>query len=272
MERDGSVFALSDRGTLDMDINLIFEDSVSEAPAGFIHAMHVAAHDLDRLLIDPITVNIQVGYGDIDGTALPPRVSEGGTTLEAVVDYRELKRDMSAAAGSPGLQEAVDALPATNPFAPDKFAISSAEQKAWGLLDPRDGALDGYVGISKTPDYAFSRNDITPQKFDLIGLAEHELTHALGRDAGLDSRYHAALDLFRYAAPNVREVESGQPAYLSLDHGATDLNDFDLSSAADWAASARHDAFDEVGHSGFENRFTQADRFEMNAAGFNTRG
>ena len=54
-----------------MQINLIYDRSVAAAPAAFKTAMTAAAGFLDELIVNPITVNIQVGYGEDDDGAFP---------------------------------------------------------------------------------------------------------------------------------------------------------------------------------------------------------
>ena len=61
-----------------MQLNLIYDSSVDGAPSGFKVAMAAAAQFLDTLITNPITVNIQVGFGEDDGTLLTGNESTGG--------------------------------------------------------------------------------------------------------------------------------------------------------------------------------------------------
>jgi hypothetical protein len=54
-----------------VQINLIYDSSINAAPAAFKTAMTAAASFLDELIVNPITVNIQVGYGEDDNGAFP---------------------------------------------------------------------------------------------------------------------------------------------------------------------------------------------------------
>src|SRR4051812_69599 len=51
-------------------INLIFNASVNNAPAGFIQAVQNAASQVEALFSDSITLNITVGWGEIGGQAI----------------------------------------------------------------------------------------------------------------------------------------------------------------------------------------------------------
>ena len=63
-----------------MELNLIYDGSVAAAPAAFKTAITFAADFLRSLILNPITVNIQVGYGEYDNGALPigDNLSSGG--------------------------------------------------------------------------------------------------------------------------------------------------------------------------------------------------
>ena len=74
-----------------MQINLIYNSSVNAAPAAFKTAITAAASFLDELIVNPITVNIQVGYGEDDDGAFPiggDVLSLGGAFYQSFVDYR----------------------------------------------------------------------------------------------------------------------------------------------------------------------------------------
>src|SRR5436309_1962724 len=78
-----------------------------------------------------------------------------------------------------------------------------------------------------TTDYAsaYFSTDINPNL--LVGVALHELTHAMGRVP-----YGSApdvFDLFRFTSQNVRLFQGGATApaaYFSLDNGATKIADY----------------------------------------------
>jgi hypothetical protein len=53
-----------------MQINVIYDPSVANAPAGFTTAVTDAVNYLDKLFTNPISITIDVGYGEVDGFQL----------------------------------------------------------------------------------------------------------------------------------------------------------------------------------------------------------
>lgn len=256
-----------------MDINLVYDPSVASAPPAFKTALTAAADYLDSLIVDPITVNIQVGYGEVDGQLLGfNTLGAAGPTSGAQLAYRPLRADLAANANSTTANLAVASLPASDPTGGGRFYISAAQQKAWGLL-PADGSgIDGVAGFSSTAAFDYDpANRAVPGTYDFIGIAEHELTHALGRIAGLQFQpnLYSPLDLFRYAAPGSVALSASQPAYFSIDGGASPLAYFATAGdLGDWADSAVQDSFDSFSASGVVNALTPIDAIELNALGF----
>ena len=66
----GSVPSPVSSGSSSFVINVTYDSSVSNAPAGFTAAIQDAVTYLESVITAPITVNIDVGYGEIDGQAL----------------------------------------------------------------------------------------------------------------------------------------------------------------------------------------------------------
>jgi Hint domain len=255
-----------------MNIQLAYGSSADNAPAGFKIAMAAAVRTLDALITNNITVTFTVGYGTFQGQPLHGAVSEGGGQGIGV-NYGELTADLRAHASSAADASALAALPASDPTNGGTFLISGAEQKAWGLLPADAATTDGEVGFGDGNAYDFSTDGTTATgKIDFVGVAEHELTHALGRVAGLQFQptWYTPFDLFRYSAAGSLQLVNGQPAYFSVDGGATALAPFATTSdPGDWAASAGPDSFDSVSISGTHNPITAADIKALDVLGFN---
>jgi hypothetical protein len=258
-----------------VEIDLSYDSSANSAPAGFKTAMAYAAQVLDHLIVNNITVNINVGWGEDDGSPVSPGSGEGGPQ-GTDISYTQLVSELTTNATSPADHEAVANLPATNPTNGGVFLVSNALQKAWGMM-PADGTEnDGSVGFgvdSSAYPYDFSTNGtIISGDLDFVGIAEHELTHALGRLAGLQqyvTNEYAPQDLFRYATAGVLELRAGSPAYFSIDGGRTNLDNFDrFSDPGDWASTTGPDSFDAFSVTGVESPITAVDITEMDVLGF----
>lgn len=140
-----------------------------------------------------------------------------------------------------------------NDGTPDNFAMSvtQANAKALGLSTDSWGNAfndsDGSVNFSSDFNFDFDSSDgIDSGKMDFLGVAIHEIGHALGFVSGVDTYdfhdnsgqggadldHHAvfnSLDLFRYSEESyalgegVLDFRPGADSYFSLDGGATNL-------------------------------------------------
>ncbi len=257
-----------------MKINLVWDPSAAGAPTGFQTAVSAAADYLDNLIANPITVNIKVGYGEDNGQSIGNALASGGPFIYGQgLTYAQIRAELALTADSVADASAIAHLPATDPTNGGAFYVAAAQEKAWGLR-PADGAeIDGSVGFSGTTKWDYNPDDrAVAGEYDLVGAAEHELTHAMGRTYGLGELFgpsdYTVLDLFRYASPGIPELTGGQPAYFSIDGGTTDLNAFDMfSDFGDWASSVGPDSF---GYAtlGVEGPVTQTDITAMNVIGF----
>ncbi len=255
-----------------MEINLSFDHSVASAPVGFETAIQEAASYLDQLIANNITVTIDVGWGEDGGSPLShDDLGTGGPVISDFQSYSQLKSDLLANTTSPADQAALDSLPATDPTDGGTFDIASAEAKALGLSDTNSGD-DGSVGFSSGVSWAYDPSELTANSYDLVGVAEHELTHALGRfdGPGLPPGQYTPMDLFRYSSAGVLGT-AGQPSYFSMDGGNTNLGNFDTQSDyGDWAAGTPPDSFDADLPPGTDAPVSQNDISLMNALGFQT--
>jgi hypothetical protein len=266
-----------------LTINLVYDAQALAAPQSFRDGMQAAANIIQAAFLDPITVNIVVGYGEFGGTAISPNISEGdiGYTGFGVqfdsgqgvgVSYANLRTDLANSASDNFDQLSVNSLPqGTSLEGKSSFILASAQAKALGLLSDQNAAIDGQVGMGT----GFTGNV-------LIAGALHELTHAMGRIAGQalgngNVIGTIAMDLFRY-----NENRSGShvfdsgipatPAYFSLDGGLTDTADFGIhSDPGDFLNSGVQgstDPFDEFVSSSVSTALTAADLKLMDVLGY----
>lgn len=123
--------------------------------------------------------------------------------------------------------------------------MTSANAKALGLQG-NSTSSDASISFSSLFNWDFNRSDgITNGAFDFVGLATHEIGHALGFTSGVDvldgnssSQYYndnqftyvSPLDLFRYStdSKNVNAIDwtaDNRAKYLSIDGGVTNIGD-----------------------------------------------
>lgn len=177
------------------------------ARAGF----EAAAALWSSVLSDPITIRLDVQF-----SALGPGIlgSTGSTTN--TVAYSTLRALLGADATSATDASAVASLqagplsfvsnePATgapisatvrtldnnNSFDNNNIQVNTAQVKALGLVPiyaaNNPGQRDGSVSFSNAFNWDFDRTDgLTPGFFDFVGVAAHEIGHALGFRSGVD--------------------------------------------------------------------------------------
>lgn len=250
-------------------INLIWDASVANAPAGFKGAIQDAANYLDALITSPITVNIEIGYGEFAGAALPTStLGETAVLSTSTLTLSQFKADLAGLPTSAILQTAIANL--STPGSPSTLTVAAAEAKALGAMPAYGTEIDAAVGFETDPTGRLFTYDPNHRgvlgQVDLIAVAEHELSHALGR---LDIPGQSTpLDLYRYSAPGVIAAP-GATSYFSINGGVTNLNNFATSGdTADWASTAGNDANNATINTGYQDLFTAADVTEMNALGF----
>jgi hypothetical protein len=253
-----------------MNINFLYDPSVSGAPPEFKIALNMVAQTASLYFTDPITINIQVGWGEIGGQALPAGELGAATIPPSSIfglTYAQLKTDLMQNASSIADVVAIHNLPPTNPTGGSLIYVSSAQEKAWGLVPGNGIVIDGVIGFSATAPWDFNPNDgITGGFFDFVGAALHEVTHSVGRVLGHQFSAEDLLDLFDYSSPGHLAVNTG---YFSIDGGNTPLNYFaTFGDLADWSGTAGVDANNAFATRGQVNPFASADFTEMDVLGF----
>ena len=211
-----------------MQIDFVYDDSVQNAPAGFLDALNEAASVVSSAILDnPLTFTIAIGYGEVGGTPITgnSRLAEAGPNSGALVDYATLVGDLSMQRFlSANDRTFLGSLPAADPSGGGTWYLPIGQEKALGLVDPTTTEVDGVLGVSANFQYDFSQVDgIDPGTFDLVGMLEHEITHAMGRAAA--PGFLTPFDLATYdPATGARDLVNG-PAdrYFSIDGGATSL-------------------------------------------------
>jgi hypothetical protein len=238
-----------------MIINVTYDQPDNALPAGFKNTIEQVVQFFDATFTSPVTINIDVGLNEIRGQPILPQF--GGQSFfpgGPSVTYAQLRTSL-VAQNAPGSQS----LPQNDPTGL-RLVIGRAEAKALGFLDDNTSTIDGWVGFTST----------AAGQPNFFGLVAHEISETMGRATLLtQSGSYGPLDLFRYAAPGIRQLMAGQPAYFSADGGATNLDDFNTVAGrdfGDWASSVGADAFSAA----LSGPVTQTDILVVQSLGFNT--
>jgi autotransporter passenger strand-loop-strand repeat protein len=258
--------------------------------AAFKNAMTTVANELGSLFTNSVTINLEVGWGEYGGQTLQTGALAQNQPNQLYESYSTLKSALvntANASGDTAQLAAVSTLPSTDPTGGGGFAITNGEAKALGLLSGNAPGVDGYVGFSTTVNWSFTPGG-SPTAWNFISVAEHEITEEMGRlsllgenapttNAGNVPSAYTAMDLFRYAAPGVRDTAAGGPgstAYFSYDNGNTNLatwiNNIPTGDLGDWQSGPGpqgDDAFDNI-PSGTAPPLTNTDVTLMNILGW----
>lgn len=239
------------------------------------YGFSVASAFWENVISNDVEVNLDVGFG-----GLPPNVLGSTGSSRLVADLGQFVNALQATgttnldsnlvmpnlvASTAGGSAAVDALisaprpdgtgvalPVSRALDSDGgannsfLAANTAVLKAVGLLAADAAGADGTVTFSS--DFAFDFNPqdgIDGDKIDFIGVAIHEIGHALGFVSGVDVydintgfggdignfAIMSALDLFRYSADSAAQgaldwavggdFMTNEAPYFSIDGGAS---------------------------------------------------
>jgi len=250
---------------------LIFNfTATSETPQSVINDFQQAGARWSNVFSDPVTVNI-----NIDFAALGSGILGQTSTTRYYTSYSNIKAALTADETSAADATAVAHLQSGSTITK---LVNETSQHHTATLDT-DGSLNnqdvlatsadlkamGFTGITAPSDasitfssnYAWDfdpSNGIDAGKYDLVGVATHEIGHALGFMSDVDyvdainpagpfpnenssaAYFSTPLDLFRYSNFNgaiVNDFTAGTPSrvrYFSIDGGVTNLGAFSLGA------------------------------------------
>ncbi|QPF93852.1 NF038122 family metalloprotease [Bradyrhizobium commune] len=249
----GSVMSVTSGG---ITINLILDAAAQAAPASFKNGLQQAVSILAANITDHITVNIKIDYsGTGGGAAAGP---DYGYYESYAWTHSELVNNATAG------DTTFNSLPGGSTIqGQSNVAVWNAQLKLWGVIGANDTTTDDAS--------AYFSTDINPNL--LVGVALHELTHALGRVP-----YGSApdvFDLYRFTSPGVRLFSGGSTApeaYFSLDNGATKIADYgqtsDPSDFLNSGVQGPNDPFNEFYTGGTTQTLSSIDLKQLDALGF----
>jgi len=249
------------------------------AQAGFRRA----ADYWESQFADPVTVNLTIGFSALGSNIL---AQAGSTRITPTI--ASTMNSMSSDATSADDLTAVSHLPALNSgyflsFLTQKnteggstavsldsdtlvngpnwygnnayLDITTANAKALGWVAPDPAAADASITFSSAFNWDFDSSDgVGAGLQDFVGVAIHEIGHALGFVSGVDSvdyfitnqidldpfAVYSVLDLVRYAAAGTLNLAAGTNSYFSLDGGVTSLGRFSTGVANGDGRQASH--------------------------------
>jgi hypothetical protein len=270
----------------DLAIDLVWDNSVVGAPAGFTAAVDAAAKELVTLLhtASRTVLFIDVGWGEIANQFSLPTDAVGASLPNGyLVDYATVAALLALHGDSPGTSNTLQ--PTT------QFLLTSAEAKALGLVSGTSGKLsappDGYIGFSDLSyplSWYMGATGTGPLQLNLQAVALHELTEVMGRISYQGTMFAGAptytpLDLFEFNGQGSLSL-SANGGYFSTDGGATQMGVFNTppvyngSDIGDWASPAMTlppgevDAFEALVTLGADPILSPDDIAEMVALGF----
>ncbi|MBI3431473.1 MAG: hypothetical protein HY018_04575 [Hydrogenophilales bacterium] len=246
-----------------LTFNVTYDSSVGSAPSGFQSAFQNAIGFYETSFSNPITINLNVGWGTLNGQAF---TGLGGSQAYVVDPSYSSVRNALVGAGAPGSQT----LPTSAPGGM-AMEISTANAKALGFnLPGPPTSTDASIGFGSSYFYDFDpSNGVTSGTYDFTGIAEHEISEAMGRFSSLDVGKLSVQDLYRYTAPGVRDL-SGTLAYFSVDGGVTNINTFNSVAGGDigdWAGLTV-DSFNAFASSGKKLPVSAGDLTLMASLGY----
>jgi hypothetical protein len=260
----------------------VFTSSVtSQSNAKLIEAdIDAAAKTLDTDLKAPVTVTIDIDWGNLDGSAIPSYdISQNLASVDDGFTYAEVSSYLKTAAVTnpkdTNLVTAAASLPAKDPLPVNNFEITTADAKALGLLPPGMTNVDGYLGFNSSTKFDFGTTAVAGE-YDFEAFALHEMSELLGRQSALNASSPGAamlFDLYRYSASGVHSFSHTAAAYFSINGGKTNLGAFydnGVYDRGDWVSTSTLDAQNAALSAGKIFTLSTADLTALDALGWDT--
>jgi hypothetical protein len=202
-----------------LTINLINTGGVEEGTAAYI-GFSAAARYWESVLKDDVTVNFRVGFSTegFDPNTL------GSTSSSASNVAQDIWRAAAIADATTPLDAiAVNHLPT---FSNANVRLNTTLQRALGIENST--AIDATIRFNSARPFDFdTRDGFQDVASDFIGVAVHEMGHALGFTSAVGQNTTNAsrpsnTDMFRYKN-GAWNITWGEDPYFSIDGGATEV-------------------------------------------------
>jgi hypothetical protein len=259
-----------------MNIVLTYDGSITSLTnaAQVEAAINTAAHVLEALYTNNITVNIGMHFTNNIS------LGESGFGGPAGMLYSDITSALRGARSTLEDSNSVASLPASDPTGSESWWVPTAEAKGLGGLfgiSVNDPSSDGDVWFASTVNYALNvTNRAVGGQFDLISVAEHEISEVLGRAFSLDDpagNGYIPFDLFRFTGSGTRSFNANDTGvYFSINNGVTNLKNFHANPSTgdvqDWATYSPADSYDAGISSGQEGFLSYADLTAVDILGY----
>jgi serralysin len=254
----GSVVTVSGATSAGLTINLVFDAAAMAAPQSFRDGITAAMQMICAVVTDHVTLNFQIDYS---GTG---RGAFAGPSGGNYVGYSTVRADLVNNA-SPG-DTTFNSLPTGSTIAgQSSVAVWYSQEKLWGLISPTGAEIDGSASFA---------TDISPSL--LVGVALHELTHAMGRVPYAGSTGQPDIfDFDRFTSAGnilISGSNTAPPAYFSLNNGASKIADYgqtsDPSDFLNSGVQGSTDPFNEFYGNSTQQQLTATDLMQLDALGF----
>ncbi len=253
----GSVVTVTGATSAGLTINLVFDAAAMAAPQSFRDGITAAMQMICAVVTDKITLNLSIDYSGTGQGAF------GGPSGGNYVNYSTVRADLVNNA-SPG-DTTFNSLPMGSTIAgQSSVAVWYSQEKLWGMLSPTGTEIDGSASFA---------TDISPSL--LVGVALHELTHAMGRVPYGSGGQPDVFDFYRFTSPGnylFNGNSTAPAAYFSLNGGTTKIADYgqtsDPSDFLNSGVQGSTDPFNEFYSNSTQQQLTADDLKQLDALGF----
>jgi len=230
-----------------LSINVSYDASVmgagSATQSGIMSGVSAAVDYLESTFTNAVTLNLDVGYGEFNGSPLDSGAL-GENNVNGIVpfSYSATASALKAHGSTAAQNQAYGTLPATSPDSGALWLVP-AEQQLLGLAPANGVAVDGYVGFSTSNSFSYAPHVTPPSSaFYFVGVAEHEFSEVMGRVSYLNSNINGSasysiMDLFRFSSSGSYQTSTGAPPTFPLIAASaisTIGTTWSLATAATW--------------------------------------